>query len=84
MPSSNAIRQQLLADFGECVCSPDMCFDDPNGDGYCRPCARLDPYWECFAAEEDGMSEEDRREIDVDSRFVDTEDARDWYREDTP
>lgn len=51
MSSTNEIRQDLLREHGECVCGPDMCFDDPNGDGFCRPCVHLDPYWACFAEE---------------------------------
>ncbi len=53
MASTNEARAELLREYGECECTPDMCFDDPNGDGYCRPCARMDPYWACFAEESD-------------------------------
>lgn len=51
MASTNVIRQELLAEFGECICTPDFCLDDRHDDGFCPPCAHLDPYWACFADE---------------------------------
>lgn len=53
MASDNSKRQELLAEYGECICVPDSCDDDLHGDGFCPPCAHMDPYWSCFNDEDD-------------------------------
>jgi hypothetical protein len=52
--SDRDVRNALLSEHGPCICVPQMCTGDLHvGDladpaQFCRPCAYLDPYWDCF------------------------------------
>ena len=54
MSSDHDVRHALLREHGPCLCAPRSCTGDldradlADPAQFCRPCAYLDPYWDCF------------------------------------